>query len=220
MVDIPAPEVPPELIIGVEGVAPVARAALPTLQFRARVRTLGIGAVRSVALESHIRIATDPRNYCEQDRHRLADLLGGPVGVLRPPPGLLWARATTQIPPFTGETQVEIPVICSYDFEVVAGRFLHSLSGGVVPLDFRFSGAVFYDHDDRLQASRLPPETTATFPMPVRVWRDLMEHYFPGTAWLRLDREVFDALCGYRTANKLTSWSQTLRSLLRSAGVA
>jgi hypothetical protein len=214
------PDAPPELMIGVEGVAPLAHAAVPTLQFRARLRTIGRDTVRSITLEAQIRIATDRRDYCEQDQQRLADLFGGPPGVPRSRPSLLWARASTQVPPFVGETQVELPVTCTYDFDVVAAKFLHSLSGGVVPLEFRFSGAIFYDRNGRVQAARLPAETEAAFRMPVRVWRDLMEQYFPGTAWLRLDREVFDALCAYRTECTLTSWSETVRSLLRAAGVA
>lgn len=212
--------VTPELSIEVEGVAPVAQAALPTLEFRTRVRTGGRDPVQSVSLDTQIRIATDRRDYGEQDRQRLADLIGGPAGVPQPRPSLLWARASTWVPPFVGEVKVDIPVICTYDFEVVAARFLHSLTGGDVPLDFRFSGEVLYHLDGHLHAGRLHPETQARFRMPVRVWRDLMEHYFAGTAWLRVDREVFEALSDYRSQRTHTSWTETVRSLLRAAGQA
>jgi hypothetical protein len=212
--------VTPELSIDVEGVAPVAQAALPTLEFRIRLRTSGRDPVQSVALDAQIRIATDRRAYGEQDQQRVADLIGGPVGVPQPRPSLLWARASTRVPPFAGEARVDIPVICTYDFDVVAARFLHSLTSGEVPLDFRFAGEVFYHLDGHLHAGRLPPDTEARFRMPVRVWRDLMEHYFPGTAWLRLDREVFDALSAYRGRRTHSSWTETVRSLLRAAGQA
>jgi hypothetical protein len=220
MLGEPASDAPPELTIGIEGVAAAAQAVLPTLQFRARLRSTGRDPVRSVSLETHIRIATDRGSYCEEDQRRLADLFGGPVGVSRPRPSLLWARANTQVPEFAGETRVEIPVICTYDFEVVAARFLHALTGGEVPLEFWFSGAVFYGVDGQLRAWRLPPETEASFRMPVRVWRELMEQYFPGTAWLRLDRDVFEALTAYRAQRTLTSWTETVRSLLHAAGAA
>jgi hypothetical protein len=31
-------------------------------------------------------------------------------------------------------------------------------------------------------------------PAAVAVWRETMDHYFPGSVWLRLPRETFDAL--------------------------
>lgn len=211
------PGAPPELSIGVEGVAATAQAVLPTLQFLARLRTSGQDRVRSVALETQVHIVTDRGSYCEPDQHRLAYLFGGPVGVPRRRPSLLWARTTTQVPEFAGEAQVEIPVVCTYDFEVVAARFLQSLTSGDVPLDFQFSGSVCYGVDGQLRACRLP-EAEARFRMPVRVWRDLMEQYFPDATWLRLDHDVFDELLAYRAGQALSSWSETVRSLLRGAG--
>jgi hypothetical protein len=43
-----------------------------------------------------------------------------------------------------------------------------------------------------------------------------MEHYFPGSAWLRLDRGTYERLAAYRARNTLPSWEQTLDSLLSS----
>jgi hypothetical protein len=219
MLDGVSPDPPPEFTIAIEGVAAMAQAVLPTLQFRARLRTTGRDRVRSLTLETHIRISTDHDSYCEQDQERLADLFGGPVGVPRHRPSLLWTRASTQVSEFVGEARVEIPVACSYDLEVVASRFLCSLTSGEVPLEFWFSGVLCYGVDGQLRAWRLP-ETEARFRMPVRVWQDLMEQYFPGAAWLRLDRDVLDALAGYRAERAASSWSETIRALLRAAMVA
>jgi len=54
--------------------------------------------------------------------------------------------------------------------------------------------------------------------MPVRVWRDVMDRYFPSSAWLRLSREVFDRLYAYRVRHTLLSWDETVDALLRAGG--
>ena len=50
------------------------------------------------------------------------------------------------------------------------------------------------------------------------MWRELMDAYFPGGGWIRLDRDTLDALARYRSERGLTSWEQALGELL--AGVA
>jgi hypothetical protein len=51
----------------------------------------------------------------------------------------------------------------------------------------------------------------------VSVWHELMDIYFPGSGWIRLDRQTIDALARYRTARGLTSWEETLGALLPQA---
>jgi hypothetical protein len=41
-----------------------------------------------------------------------------------------------------------------------------------------------------------------------------MDRYFPGSAWLRLERETFDRLYAYRSRHALPSWEHTLDHLL------
>ena len=41
-----------------------------------------------------------------------------------------------------------------------------------------------------------------------------MDHYFPGSAWLRLDRATFDRLVAFRADRALTSWEAVLDALL------
>jgi hypothetical protein len=50
--------------------------------------------------------------------------------------------------------------------------------------------------------------------MPVSVWRQLMDLYFPGSGWIRLDRDAIEALSRHRTARGLTSWEATVADLL------
>jgi hypothetical protein len=67
-----------------------------------------------------------------------------------------------------------------------------------------------------LQTARISWETDADFRLPVRVWRDTMDHYFPGSAWLRLSRETFDRLAAFRARNTMPTWEHALDALLAS----
>jgi len=53
-----------------------------------------------------------------------------------------------------------------------------------------------------------------SYRLPVRIWQELMDYYYPNTAWLRIDREVFDAIYRYKRENGFTGWDETLRALL------
>ena len=117
------------------------------------------------------------------------------------------------MPPFTDSTIVELPVPCSYDLEVVASRYFDALTDGEVPLEFLFSGSVFYAGDDgRLQTTRIDWDHEAEYRLPVAVWRETMEHYFRGTAWLRLRKESFDRLAAYKSRNALATWEDAIDS--------
>jgi hypothetical protein len=83
-----------------------------------------------------------------------------------------------------------------------------------VPLELLFSGSVFYADDGRLQTTRLSWEKEAEFRLPVRVWKETMERYFRGTAWLRLRKESFDRLSAFKSRNALATWDDALDALL------
>jgi hypothetical protein len=206
----------PVLRIRVEGVEAAGSAAVPTLRFRMRLDTAAGQEIRSVSLDTQIRIAAAARAYDERSKQRLAELFGPPGDWHRTVSSLLWTQAVTQVPPFTGSTAAHVDVACTYDFEVAVVKYLHGLSDGEVPLEFLFSGTIFYLADGRLRAVRIGWDTEAEFRMPVRVWKDLMDHYFPDTAWLRLGRDVFDRLCDYRIRHTLHGWDDVVGALLKT----
>jgi hypothetical protein len=202
----------PELRFAVEGAEAVEYAAVPTLRFALRIEAAS--PVRCVALDTEIRIAADRRRYDPDTRQRLAELFGAPEEPARTSKSLLWARSATQVPAFDEGTVAGIDLPCTYDFEVATAKYLHTLPDGEVPLDFQFSGTIFYAEADRLRAARIPWEAEAGFRMPVQVWKDVMDHYFPRAAWLRLDRETFDRLYDYRVRHTLPTWDDAVDSLL------
>ncbi len=78
------------------------------------------------------------------------------------------------IPGFTGSTQVELPLECTYDLEVVGAKYLHALDDGMVPLQFLFSGTVFCPRYSRLRGQQVPWDREDHFDMPVAVWQQLI----------------------------------------------
>jgi hypothetical protein len=204
----------PELGFTVLGCEPLHHAVAPTLRFSLAVDAGG-AAVRSIMLEVQIRLAATQRGYSEAEQAQLGDLFGAPHrwgDTLR---GLLWTHATVVVPPFEGATVVDLPVPCTYDFDVAAAKYLSGLEDGDIPLELMFSGTVFYvGAGGGLQINRISWNAEAAHRLPVRVWRATMDHYFPDSAWLRTNRETFERLVAFRASRALTSWEAVFDALL------
>ena len=208
----------PELRIAVTGAARLEHAALPTLRFALHVDAAG-APVRSVLLDAQIRIAATRRAYPPESDDRLFELFGARADWGTTVRSLLWTHTTLVVPPFAGATDADLLVPCTYDLEVAAARYFDALRDGEVPLEFLFSGTVFYSAaDGRLQTARLSWELEAEYRLPVAVWRETMEHHFPGTAWLRLDRESHDRLAAYKSRRALPTWAAVVDELLPRSG--
>jgi hypothetical protein len=205
----------PQLRFAIEAAEAVPYAAVPTLGF-----TLHVGAdrpVHSLLLETQIRISATRRAYDAAQRERLRELFGEPDRFASSLRSLLWTHATKVVPGFSGDVAVELPVTCTYDLEVTATRYLDAVRDGGVPLEFLFSGTVFYPDEHRgLQAARISWEHEAAFRLPVAVWRETMDHYFPHSAWLRLGRESYDRLSAFRAARTLPTWDAAVDALLEA----
>ncbi|MDQ3740529.1 MAG: DUF6084 family protein [Actinomycetota bacterium] len=201
-----------QLAFDVRDVAPLDHAAAPTLRFVVGIEAAG--DVRSIMLETQVQIAARRRPYDAAAAERLFALFGPPAGWGSALRTLLWTRVTTVVPPFSGRTEVELLVPCSYDLEVTASAYFSALESGEVPLELLFSGSVFYASDGgMLQIERLSWDHEAEYRLPVSVWRETMDRHFPGAAWLRLQRETFERLAAYRARNAL-SWDDAVERLL------
>jgi hypothetical protein len=114
---------------------------------------------------------------------------------------------------------VELPVPCTFDFNVAATKYFSALDDGDVPLYFLFSGTIFHaDEDGALQVAPISWEKEANFQLPVRVWKEMMDLYYPNTAWLCLQKDVFDRLYQYKMRRGDPTWEQALDRLLGQAG--
>ncbi len=208
----------PDLDFGVEGAEVLEFAAVPSLLFKLRIENLEEEPIRSVALNTQIRIAATQRHYDPAEQERLLELFGEPHrwgSTLR---SLLWTHTTLQVPPFSGSTVVDMPVPCTYDLEVIGSKYFYALEEGEVPLEFLFSGTVFYAGEGgRLQVARISWEKEAEFRLPVRVWKEMMERYFPNSAWIRLRKDAFDRLYDYKVRRRLPTWEAAVEALLRAS---
>ena len=206
------------LDFAVEGAEVLEFAAVPSLLFKLRIENLGEEPIRSVALNTQVRIAATQRHYDAAEQERLLEVFGETHrwgSTLR---SLLWTHTILQVPPFSESTVVDMPVPCTYDFEVIAAKYFYALEDGEVPLEFLFSGTVFYAGEGgRLQVARISWEKEAQFRLPVRVWKETMEHYFPNSAWIRLRRDAFDQLYDYKVRRGLPTWEAAVEALLHAS---
>jgi hypothetical protein len=207
----------PELQFSVLDVLAATGTVAPTLCFGVRVDAGG-REVRSLGLNVQLRIDATRRNYGPGDEARLLELFGGRERWGQTLRSLLWANISTTVPCFVGETAVQLHIPATYDFDVLAAKYLNALGGGEVPVELLFSGTLFYRDGARLQAAPVSWEREARATLPVAVWREALEAAFPGEAWLRVRRDVLDRLWAYRAAGALPSWEATIDELLAGGG--
>lgn len=193
-------------------------AVAPTLLFRLRIDEAGGARVRAIALRCQFRIEPQRRGYSGEEGDRLVELFGKRArwgDTLKP---FQFANSSTVVPSFTGNTEVEVAVPCSYDMEVAAGRYFHALEDGEIPFILLFSGTVFGDGEKGLWIEQVPWHAECRYRVPVKIWREMMDTHFPGGGWLRLKRETLDALADFRAIRTLPTWDDTILAVLDSAG--
>ena len=195
-----------------------AYAAVPTMVLRLRIVAADAEPIHVLALRSQIMIEPKRRHYEPEEERRLTELFGETPRwgeTLRP---FLWTNVSMIVTAFTGATEVDLPIACTYDFEVAAAKYMHSLDGGEIPIVAMFSGTVFGRSAAGLNAAPVSWSEEASYRLPVSLWRDMMDLYFPNTGWLRLRRETLDALQRYKAERALMTWDDTVERLLKEAG--
>jgi hypothetical protein len=207
-----------ELGFTVESVCPVPFSETPSLGFKMRARNLSGNSVHSVVLRCQIMIEAVRRPYSAQERENLFELFGSKEQWKRTLHSTLWTITTVAIPAFGETTDFELLVPCSFDFNVAATKYFAGLQGGEVPLSFLFSGTVFYRSGEApLQVAQIPWDTQAEFKLPVRVWQEMMDLYYPNTAWLCLGRDLFSRLTRFKNREAFASMDEALDRLLGQA---
>jgi hypothetical protein len=206
----------PDLNFQVESAAPAPFAAAPTIVFKLRIENNPAEEeIHSVALRCQVMIDVTRRHYSPGDQERLFELFGEPERWGQTLRAMLWTHANVGVPGFTGNTIVDVPVACTFDFNVAATKYFAGLEYGEVPLTFLFSGTVFYESEEgSLQVAQISWNKEAAYRLAIPVWQDMMEIYYPNTAWLCLRRDVFDRLYKHKVRHGLTSWEQALENML------
>lgn len=209
----------PDLNFTVTDAQMVAYAAAPLLNLRLRITDAENRArIESVILRCQIRLEVARRSYTGEEKARLFELFGEPERWGQTLRTMLWTHAAATVPPFTENVEVDLPVACTFDFNVAATKYFAGLDDGDVPLCLLFSGTVFYrTGEDVLQTEQISWQKEAYFRFPVKVWREMMEHYYPNSNWLNLRRDAFEKLRRYKTENFIPTWEQAIERLLSEA---
>jgi hypothetical protein len=203
-----------ELAFTVLDIKPEPYAAAPNLTVRLRITEATGERIHAIALRCQVRIEAQRRSYEPAEKTDLADLFGAASRwgeTLKP---LLWTQTSVMVPGFTEAVDVDLPLPCTYDFEVAAAKYLQALGDGEVPLSLQFSGTVFTRGESGFGVEQIPWHLEAGYRMPIRVWRELMDAHFPNSGWIRVDRETLRRLGTYRTERGLIGWDRVFDELL------
>lgn len=192
-------------------------AVTPVLTARVGIAADGDDPVHAIALRCQVRIEPLRRGYSDEEAAGLLDLFGPRERWATTQHNFLWLHTTAMVQGFTGTTQVELPLECTYDFEVTASKYFHALRDGQIPLQFLFSGTVFTKGERNFSVQQVPWDREDHYDLPVSAWRDLMQLHYPNTGWLRLNRDTLDTLSEFKSARGLLSYDEAITSLLASS---
>ena len=204
----------PDLHFQVEDAFATPNAAVPQLTFKLRITNVEPDAVHSIALRAQVQIEPVRRRYTPAEQEHLKELFGEPERWSKSVHPLLWTNANVNVTGFSGSTIVDIPVTCTFDFNVAVTKYVYGLEGGELPISLLFSGTVFHAGRTGLQVAQIPWDREASYKLPVRAWKQMMDEHYANTAWLCLQRDVFDRIAEYKARNNIATWEQALERAL------
>ncbi len=208
----------PDLRLSIEGAEVAQYAAAPLLVFKVRIANEpSEEIIHTVALRAQIQLEVTRRKYDANEQARLSDLFGEPDRWSQTLRNMLWTHASVVVPRFTGSVLADIPVPCTFDFNIAATKYFHGVTNGDLPLCFQFSGTVFYQGDgNTLQVAPISWDKEAKYRLPVKVWKELMDVYYPNSAWLSLRRDTFERLYQYKVREGIPTWEEALERALNA----
>src|SRR6202161_3167128 len=113
-----------ELAFDCVGAHPEKYAVTPSMSLKLRIAETSGQKVEAIALRCQIRIEPTRRRYSDVEAQRLNALFGDTqrsADTLKP---LQFTNVSVMVPAFTGSTEVELPVMLSYDLEIGSPRDL------------------------------------------------------------------------------------------------
>lgn len=206
----------PDLDFQVLGVESAERGLVPLLHFQLEIRNkTPAEQVQSVMLHAQIQIQSPQRTYSGSAKEKLRELFGRAEDWGQTLRNKLWAHANCIVPAFKDRIEVHLAVPCTFDLNVAATKYFYALEDGKVPLLFLFSGTVFHSSSDgHLQIQQIPWEKECTWPMPIATWREMMDRHYPNSAWISLERDMFDRLYEFKRQHGFATWEQAMERLL------
>lgn len=205
----------PDVDFQITGVRSASDGMTPLMVFDLRIENRPADEhIQSILLQTQIRIEATRRRYGERERERLVELFGPTAEWGRTLRDMHWTNESTTAPAFTGCTTVELTVPCTFDMNIATAKYFYGIDDGEIPLIFLFAGTIFYSSGGRMLIQRVSWESECRYRMPVARWKALMDEHYPNSAWMYLERDVFDRLYAYKQSNGFTSWDEALCRLL------
>jgi len=205
----------PDVDYTIEGALPLRHAASPHIEFALRATNRSPELIHTIILRCQVQLEVQKRTYKPEEQERLSDLFGEPERWSETVRSMLWTNTHVVLPRFSDSATVQVAVPCTFDFNIAATKYFAGVSNGDVPVTFYFSGTVFYDADSGgVNATQIPWEKEAVYRMPVRVWQDMMDFYYPNTNWLCLRRDVFERLYAFKVRHGLPTFEHALEKVV------
>ena len=193
-------------------------AVAPQLTCRLRIEETTGRRIHAIALRCQVRIEPQRRRYdSDEEELLLRGLFGERARWGDTLKSFQWMQADATVQGFTGSTETDLALPCTYDLEVIGTRYLHALDAGDVPLNLLFSGTVFVRGGAGFEVEQVPWACEARYALPVSVWRDMVAAFFPNSGYLRVSAEVLREVAAFRAQHDLISWDETLQHLLDAA---
>lgn len=208
----------PDIELSIESAEVMQYAAVPSLIFKTRItNSSSEEMIHTVALRVQIQIEAARRRYAADEQAQLMDLFGEPDRWGQTLRTMLWTHASIVVPRFVGSVVTDIPVPCTFDFNVAATKYFHGVASGDLPLCFQFSGTVFYQEEgNSLQVAPISWDKEAKYRLPVAVWKNLMDVYYPNSAWLSLHRNTFEKLYQFKVREGIPTWEEAIERALNA----
>jgi len=208
----------PDLDFSVEGAQPLTHAAVPTMLFKLQITSKDKDVlIQSISLRTQIMLEAPRRQYNRKEQERLLEIFGEPERWAQTLKSMLWTHVGIVVPSFQISTKADLPVPCTFDFNVASTKYFYGLEDGEIPLAMLFSGTIFYEGEDSaMQVSQISWDKEARFRLPVQTWKKMIETYYPNMAWLCLGRDAFDRLYAYKMKHGIATWEQAIEKLCKA----
>jgi hypothetical protein len=209
----------PDLGFRVGDVVAMAYAACPTVAAKLLISNSPADEdIQSISLNCQIQIQPLGRPYTAIEEARLLELFGERERWGQTMKPLHWTNVVLKVPPFRSETELDLLLPCSLDFDVAANKYFFGLEAGSISVAVMFSGTVFYTNTEgALQIAQIPWDREARFQLPVAAWKDAIATHYPETAWIQLPHDIFDRLYRFKVSRGIPKWQGVIERLLNES---
>jgi Family of unknown function (DUF6084) len=209
----------PDLYFRMGSVGAMPYAASPTVAARLHITNKPEKEpIQSISLNCQVQLQPLGRGYTALEESKLLDLFGERERWGQTMKPLHWTNIVLKVPPFVGETAIDLPLPCSLDFEVAANKYFYGLDAGSIAVTAMFSGTIFYANEEgAMQIAQIPWDREVRFNLPIEAWKAAIDAHYPDTAWLRLPRAAFDRLYRFKVARGIPMWDGVINRLLDEA---